>query len=183
MDLPPTAVVAVARSPRHGFSKRVEPALTLLAGLGIEGDAHLGTTTQHLYRMRLDPTLPNLCQVHLLPSEVFDEVRAKGFDVGPGDLGENVCTRGIDLLALPTGTRLAIGDAVVLEVTGVRNPCKQIDAYRAGLMGALLDRAADGSLVRKAGIMSVVLTGGTVKAGDAIRVSLPPEPHRKLEPV
>ena len=176
-------IVAVSRSPRHGFSKRIEPALTLLAGLGVEGDAHLGTTTQHLYRQRIDPTLPNLCQVHLLHAEVFDEMRAKGYDIGPGELGENVCTRGVDLLGLPTGTTLALGADVLLEVTGIRNPCKQINAYRAGLMDALLDRNPDGTLIRKAGIMSVVLKGGTVKPGDAIRVTLPPEPHRPLEPV
>ena len=176
-------VVAVARSPRHGFSKQVEPALRLVAGLGVEGDAHLGVTTQHLYRMRLDPSLPNLCQVHLIHAEVFDEMKARGYDIGPGDLGENVCTRGLDLLTLPTGTRLAVGEEAVLEVTGVRNPCKQINAYRAGLMDALLDRAEDGALVRKAGIMSIVLRGGTVKPGDAIAITLPPEPHRKLEPV
>jgi MOSC domain-containing protein YiiM len=176
-------VISVSRSPSHGFSKQVEPALTLLAGLGVEGDAHLGTTTQHLYRMRIDPTLPNLCQVHLLHSEVFDEVRAKGYEVVPGQLGENVCTRGLDLLGLPTGTKLAVGDEVLLEVTGIRNPCKQINAHRAGLMDALLDRAEDGSLIRKAGIMSIVLQGGTVKPGDQIVVTLPPEPHRPLEPV
>jgi MOSC domain-containing protein YiiM len=179
-----TAVVtAVSRSPRHRFNKHNEPWIRLLAGLGVEGDAHAGQTVQHRSRKRWTPHLPNLRQVHLIHSELHDELNAVGFRVSPGDMGENVTTRGIDLLALPTGTRLHLGQSAVVEVTGLRNPCVQLDRFRHGLMQATLDRDAEGGLVRKAGIMGVVLADGDVRPGDAIRVELPPEPHRPLQPV
>jgi MOSC domain-containing protein YiiM len=179
-----TAVVtAVSRSPRHKFSKQNELWIRLLAGLGVEGDAHAGEKVKHRSRARWTPHLPNLRQVHLMHSELHDELRAAGFRVAPGDLGENVTTRGIDLLALPTGTRLHLGDAAVVEVTGLRNPCVQLDRFQEGLMAATLDHDANGELVRKAGIMAIVLAGGDVRPGDAIRVELPPEPHRPLKPV
>jgi MOSC domain-containing protein YiiM len=176
-------VTAVSRSPRHRFSKQTELWIRLLAGIGVEGDAHAGETVQHRSRKRWTPHLPNLRQVHLLHAELHDELRAAGFDVAAGDMGENVTTRGIDLLALPTGTRLRLGDSAVVEVTGLRNPCVQLDRFQDGLMQATLDRGEDGELVRKAGIMAVVLAGGDVRPGDAIRVELPPEPHRPLKPV
>lgn len=179
-----TAVVtAVSRSPRHKFSKQNELWIRLVAGIGVEGDAHAGETVQHRSRKRWTPHLPNLRQVHLIHAELHDELRAAGFAVAPGDIGENVTTRGIDLLALPAGTRLHLGDAAVVEVTGLRNPCVQLDRFQQGLTAATLDRDENGELVRKAGIMAVVLTGGDVRAGDAIRVELPPEPHRPLKPV
>lgn len=179
-----TAVVtAVSRSPRHKFSKQNELWIRLLAGLGVEGDAHAGERVKHRSRARFNPGLPNLRQVHLIHAELHDALNAAGFHVAAGDLGENVTTRGIDLLALPTGTRLHLGDAAVVEVTGLRNPCVQMDRFQDGLMQATLDRDAHGELVRKAGIMAVVLAGGDVRPGDPIRVELPPEPHRPLKPV
>lgn len=176
-------VTAVSRSGEHSFSKPNEPFIRLLPGLGVEGDAHLGTTVQHLSRVRRDPTQPNLRQVHLIHAELHDELRAPGFHVGAGDMGENVTTRGIDLLALPADTRLHLGGDAVIQVTGLRNPCVQIDRFEPGLMAAVLDLDAEGNLVRKSGIMAVVLTGGDVRPGDAIRVELPPEPHRPLDVV
>lgn len=179
-----TAVVtAVSRSPRHRFSKQNELWIRLLEGIGVEGDAHAGQTVQHRSRKRWTPHLPNLRQVHLIHSELHDELNAAGFRVSPGDMGENVTTRGVDLLGLPTGTRLHLGPSAVVEVTGLRNPCVQLDRFQDGLMQATLDRDADGELVRKAGIMGVVLAGGDVRPGDPIRVELPPGPHAPLEPV
>jgi MOSC domain-containing protein YiiM len=173
-------VAAVSRSAEHTFGKPNEARIRLLAGLGVEGDAHLGVTVKHRSRVARDPTQPNLRQVHLVHAELHDELRAGGFHVQPGEMGENVTTRGIDLLGLPTGTRLRLGDAAVVEVTGLRNPCAQIDAFQRGLMAAVLDRDENGGLVRKAGIMAVVLAGGDVRPGDAVRVELPPEPHAPL---
>jgi MOSC domain-containing protein YiiM len=176
-------VVAVCRSPAHTFGKLARPAVQLLAGLGVEGDAHLGTTVKHRSRVAADPTQPNLRQVHLIHAELHDELRAAGFDVGPGQMGENVTTRGVDLLALPAGTLLRLGAEAVVEVTGLRNPCVQLDDFRPGLTAAVLDRDAAGNLVRKAGVMGVVRTGGEVKPGDTVVVELPPPPHRALEKV
>ncbi|HEY1595543.1 MAG TPA: MOSC domain-containing protein [Thermoleophilaceae bacterium] len=155
----------------------------MLAGLGVDGDAHMGETVQHRSRVRRDPTQPNLRQVHLIQSELHDELRAAGFDVDAGQMGENVTTSGIDLLALPTGTRLQIGDAALLEVTGLRNPCNQLNGLQDGLMDATLDRDAGGELVRKAGVMAVVLSGGSIRPGDPILAELPAEPHTPLEAV
>ena len=180
----PTAqVVAVHLSGLHSFSKFAEPAIRLLAGIGVEGDAHAGTTVKHRSRVARDPSAPNLRQVHLLHSELFDELMAADFAVWPGDMGENITTRGIDLLALPTGTRLHIGDGPVVELTGLRNPCSQIDKFQKGLLAATLDRDAQGGLVRKAGVMAVVLQAGDVRSGDPIRVELPTGELKKLEPV
>lgn len=176
-------VVAVARSAEHGFSKQLAPAITLIAGLGVEGDAHAGATVRHRSRVRVDPTQPNLRQVHLVQVELFEELAAQGFAVGPGDIGENVGTRGLDLLTLPRGARLRLGARATIQVTGLRNPCFQLDAFRTGLMHAVLGRDAAGGRVLKAGIMAVVVEGGEVKPGDAITVELPPPPHAKLERV
>lgn len=174
-------VVAVSSSPVHGFSKPVRGAIRLLAGLGVEGDAHQGVTVKHRSRVAQDPMQPNLRQVHLIHGELHDELVAKGFRVAPGVMGENITTRGLDLLALPRGTRLRIGAGAVVGVTGLRNPCKQLDDHQDGLMRAVLDRDAAGNLVRKAGIMGIVLEGGEVRAGDPIHVELPPPPHERLE--
>lgn len=176
-------VTAVSRSPRHKFSKQNEMWIRLIEGIGVEGDAHAGERVKHRSRARWNPQLPNLRQVHLMHAELHDELRAAGFDVSAGDMGENVTTRGIDLLSLPTGARLHLGDAAVVEVTGLRNPCVQLDRFQDGLMAATLDHDEHGELVRKAGIMSIVLAGGDVRPGDAIRVELPPEPHTPLKPV
>jgi MOSC domain-containing protein YiiM len=176
-------VTVVSRSAAHTLSKPEQGSIRLLAGLGVEGDAHLGATVKHRSRVARDPTQPNLRQVHLIHAELLDELREAGFALSPGQMGENVTTRGIDLLGLPAGTRLHLGDAAVVEVTGLRNPCWQLNEIQPGLMAATLDRDAQGNLIRKAGIMGIVLTGGEVRGGDAIRVILPPEPRRKLEPV
>ncbi len=179
----PGTVLAVHRSSSHSFSKYAEDSIELVAGLGVRGDAHAGATVKHRSRVARDPSQPNWRQVHLLHAELFDELVAAGFAVFPGDLGENLTTRGLDLLALPTGTRLRLGAAAVVEVTGLRNPCSQIDRFQPGLTAAVLDRDAQGQLVRKAGVMGVVLAGGTVRAGDTISVDLPAAPHRPLAPV
>ncbi len=176
-------VVAVSSSPVHAFSKPVRDSITLIAGLGIESDAHLGETVKHRSRVARDPSQPNLRQVHLIHTELLDALRADGFDVSAGQMGENISTRGLDLLALPAGTTLRLGDSAVVEVTGLRNPCKQLNDFRSGLMQAVLDRDVDGNLIRKSGVMGVVLTGGTVRSGDAIGVDLPSAPHMPLAPV
>ena len=157
--------------------------IRLIAGEGVEGDAHRGVTVQHRSRVRADPTQPNLRQVHLIQGELHDELVPLGFEVAPGVLGENVTTRGIDLLALPRGTVLRLGAEATVEVTGLRNPCSQIETFQAGLLKAVLDRAPDGAMIRKSGIMGIVLVGGDVRPGDAITVSLPAEPHEPLERV
>ncbi|GAA3122454.1 MOSC domain-containing protein [Streptosporangium carneum] len=176
-------VEAVSLSAVHGFSKPNAPGIRLLAGLGVEGDAHLGVTVKHRSRVARDPTQPNLRQVHLIHAELHDELRTSGFTVEAGSLGENVTTRGLDLLALPRGTRLRLGADAVVEVTGLRNPCEQINGFEQGLLKAVLGRDEDGNLVRRAGIMAVVLTGGQVRPGDEIQAILPSEPHQPLAPV
>jgi MOSC domain-containing protein YiiM len=174
-------VAAVSCSPGHTFSKEPRDSIRLLAGLGVEGDAHLGVTVKHRSRVKADPTQPNFRQVHLIHGELHDELVAKGFQVAPGVMGENITTRGLELLGLPRGAKLHLGAAAVVEVTGLRNPCKQLDDYQAGLLAAVLDRDAAGNLIRKSGIMGVVLAGGEVRPGDAIEVELPALPHRRLE--
>lgn len=176
-------VVSVSLSPAHVFSKQIEPSITLIAGLGVQGDAHCGAKVKHRSRVAQNPDQPNLRQVHLIHSELFAELSGKGFRITPGQLGENVTTIGIDLLSLPVDTVLHIGEQVALRLTGLRNPCVQLDAHRQGLMAAVLDRDASGKLIRKAGVMSIVLTGGAIKPGDEIRVSLPAGPHRAMERV
>ena len=174
-------VVSVSLSPVHGFAKVPCPAITLLEGLGVAGDAHAGRTVQHLYRVKRDPGAPNLAQVHFLHAELFDAMAAHGYALAPGQLGENVLTRGLDLIALPTGTLVRVGDALV-EVTGIRDPCRKIEAAGPGLTKRLVERGG-GRVVRRAGIMGVVREGGTVQPGDAIALTLPPGPHRRLSVV
>ena len=176
-------VVGVSRSGGHTFSKPAQESIRLVAGLGVEGDAHQGATVKHRSRVARDPSQPNLRQVHLIHGELHDELLGKGFDVAPGQMGENVTTRGIDLLTLPTGARLRLGEECVVEVTGLRNPCAQLDGFQEGLMGAVLDRDEDGNLVRKAGVMAVVVVGGDVRPGDLVSVELPAAPHTPLAPV
>jgi hypothetical protein len=176
-------VAAVSRSQTHTFIKGDQQAIRLLEGLGVEGDAHAGVTVKHRSRVKLNPLTPNLRQVHLIHAELHEELRLSGFDVSPGQMGENITTEGVDLLGLPTGSRLHLGDEAVVEVTGLRNPCAQLESIKKGLMEAVLDRDEQGNLIRKAGIMGVVLTGGIVRQGDAVTVELPPEPHVPLEAV
>ncbi|MEM6410907.1 MAG: MOSC domain-containing protein [Pseudomonadota bacterium] len=176
-------VVAVARSSDHTFSKPTCEHIELIEGIGVDGDAHAGKLVKHRSRVKADPTQPNLRQVHLIHSELHDELVEKGFSVGPGVMGENITTRGIDLLGLPRGTKLNIGESAIVEVTGLRNPCRQLNDYQDGLTQAVLDRSTEGDLIRKSGIMGVVLMGGDVRPGDVVRVALPPEPHEKLNRV
>lgn len=176
-------VVAVGRDGKHRFTKPVTESVTLLAGQGVEGDAHCGTTVKHRSRVRRDPTRPNLRQVHLVADELLDELRTKGFAVYPGAIGENVTTTGVDLLGLPTGAVLRLGASARVRITGLRNPCVQLSRFQKGLMKAVLDRAPDGSLIRRAGVMGVVLAGGVVRPGDPVAVELPEGEHVPLQPV
>lgn len=173
-------VAAVSRSPAHTLSKPNQDRIRLVAGLGVEGDAHQGKTVKHRSRVARDPTQPNLRQVHLIHGELHDELGRAGFAVAPGQMGENVTTRGVDLLGLAVGTRLHLGATAVVEVTGLRNPCAQLDKIEKGLMAATIERDAEGNLVRKAGIMGVVLAEGEVRPGDPIRVEPSPPPYLPL---
>ena len=176
-------VVAVAASPEHAFSKPVAEWITLKKGLGVEGDAHCGVTVKHRSRVAADPSQPNLRQVHLIHLELIEQLQAQGFAVAAGTMGENITTLGLDLLALPRGARLKIGDSAEIEITGLRNPCAQLDQFQTGLMRAVVEKSPDGALVRKAGVMGVVSASGVVRAADPIIVILPPEPHERLERV
>jgi MOSC domain-containing protein YiiM len=176
-------VAAVSRSAKHTLVKANQDSIRLLPGLGVDGDAHRGATVKHRSRVARDPTQPNLRQVHLIHAELHEELRAAGFTVSAGQMGENITTQGVALLDLPAGARLSLGDAAVVEITGLRNPCAQLDRIQPGLMAATLGRDESGNLVRKAGIMGVVVAGGEVRPGDPIRVELPPQPYRRLAPV
>lgn len=177
-------VQSVSRSPKHGFSKEPQLFVRLIAGEGVEGDAHRGVTTQHLYLKRKDASLPNLAQVHLIAGELLEELASRGHTVRPGELGENVLTAGIDLLALPRGTKLMLGDQAMVEVTGLRTPCSQIDAFQPGLQQHMWgERDAEGKRTRRAGVMSIVLVGGEVRPGDPIHIERPLPPHVPLGPV
>ena len=176
-------VLAVSASPAHGFHKQAQTQIRLLTGLGVEGDAHCGATVKHRSRVAQNPDQPNLRQVHLMHAELFDELAAAGFTVAPGELGENITTRGVELLGLPVGARLHLGEAAIVELTGLRNPCRQIESFQKGLLAAVLGRDESGNLVRKAGVMGIVLAEGIVRPGDTIRVVLPPKPHQPLERV
>lgn len=176
-------VVAVSRKKAHGVDKANQLMIRLIAGEGVEGDAHCGAKVRHRSRRRFNPGLPNLRQAHLLHAELFDELAGQGFALRPGLMGENLTTRGVDLLALPKGARVHLGETAVVELTGLRNPCVQLEAIQPGLMQACLGLGPNGEAVRKAGVMGIVLSGGDVRAGDAIRVELPDGPHVALKPV
>ncbi len=180
----PGQVSAVSRSETYSFSKPNREAVTLLAGLGVEGDVHAGETIRHQFRMTYEPDLPNLRQVHLMHEELFAELALKGFEVSAGQLGENITTRGVDLLGLPAGALLRVGEQAVVEVTGLRNPCSKINDFRKGLLGEVFAvDPASGEFTFKSGVMAVVRRGGAVRPGDAVRVEHPPGPHRPLERV
>ncbi len=170
-------VVAVSASASHQVGKNQHKSIKLLAGLGVEGDAHCGETVQHRSRVRQDPNQPNLRQIHLLPAELFDELRQIGITLSTGEIGENITTSGVDLLALPVSSRLHMGDTAIIEITGLRNPCVQLNEIHANLMAATLGRDEQGNLVRKAGVMGIVVVGGEVKPGDSIAVEFPAAPH------
>ena len=183
--MPPISpsVISVSRRKGHSFSKNRQLSIRLVKGLGVEGDAHHGATVKHRSRRARTPDSPNLRQVHLMHAELFEELSAAGFEVAPGQLGENVTTTGVRLLDLPRGTRLRLGKTAVVELTGLRNPCVQMDRFQPGLMNAMLGRGVDGSLIRKAGVMAIVLADGDVYPSDPIMVELPSGPHSALVPV
>lgn len=183
MTTPSPHILAVSRGDRHGPGKANRPVIRLIAGLGVEDDVHAGVTVKHRSRVARDPTLPNLRQVHLIHAELFDELALAGFSIGPGAMGENLTTRDVDLLGLPAGALLCLGASAVVEVTGLRNPCHQLDDMQPGLMRACLGRDAGGEPVRKAGVMGVVRQGGEVRPGDRVTVILPDSPHRPMRPV
>ena len=174
-------VVSVSQCESHNFSKNQVESICLIEGEGIKGDAHCGITVKHRSRVKKDPSQPNLRQVHLIHNELIGELQQKGFDVHPATMGENITTSGIDLLGLPTDAILKIGKQVKIKITGLRNPCVQLDEYQKGLTAAVLDRDKKGNLIRKAGVMGIVIVGGDVKTGDEIQVVLPQVPHKSLE--
>jgi hypothetical protein len=174
-------VIAVHKRSTHRLAKDTAPSIHLVEGIGVEDDVHRGATVKHRSRVARNAEAPNLRQVHLIGNELHDELCDRGFDVAPGQMGENVTTRDVDLLGLPTGTRLHLGADAVIEITGLRNPCGQLDDFRPGLKNAVLDRDDDGKLVRRIGVMSIVIASGDVRAGDSIRVELPPEPNTPLD--
>ena len=174
------SVVAVSSSPEYTFSKPTRDSITLIAGIGVEGDAHSGAFVKHRYLVRKDPTQPNLRQVHLIDRELFDYLAEHGHDVAAGELGENVTVENVDIASLPTGTILQLGNEATIELTGLRNPCAQFDDFQDGLMKRLIYRDEDGNTVRRGGVMAVVLAGGVVRPGDSITVDTPPEPHEPL---
>jgi MOSC domain-containing protein YiiM len=176
-------IVALSKSSDHYFSKETCASILLVEGRGVEGDCHSGVTVQHRSRVAVDPTQPNLRQVHLIHAELLDELRLGGYQIAEGELGENITTRGIDLLALPKGALLKLGDSALVEITGLRNPCLQIETFRAGLLSKVLVKLADGTVLRKTGVMAIVKASGAVDVGDQIKITLPPLPHMALERV
>jgi MOSC domain-containing protein YiiM len=176
-------VTAVSCNASHTFSKPNEEKIQLITGLGVEGDAHSGEKVKHRSRVKANPDQPNLRQVHLIPAELHDELNAKGFSVAAGQLGENITTRGVDLIHLPKGACLHLGDSAIVEITGLRNPCAQIENFQSGLLKACLDKDEEGNVIRKTGVMSIVIAGGEVRPGDMIKIELPPESHQQLEVV
>lgn len=176
-------VQSVSKSSTHTFSKNTCSKIFLIKGLGVEGDAHMGEKVKHRSRVSKDPNQPNLRQVHLIHTELFDELEEKGFSIKAGEIGENITTKGIELLKLPKDSILSIGETVKIKITGLRNPCIQLDSLKDGLMKAVLDKDEAGNLIRKAGVMGIVLEGGAVEIEDAITVELPPKPYTKLERV
>lgn len=176
-------VKSVSKSSSHTFSKYKCETIELLKGLGVKGDAHMGEKVKHRSRVSKNPDQPNLRQVHLIHSELFEELKGKGFNVQEGEIGENITTKGIDLLSLPKDTVLTIGETAKVKITGLRNPCNQLESIKEGLMKAVLDKDEDGNLIRKSGVMGIVLEGGEVTIGNEITIDLPPKPFIKLERV
>lgn len=177
-------ILSVSARSGHHFSKTPQRSIRLLAGLGVEGDGHMGERIKHRSRARYNPALPNLRQVHLIDSGYIALMAAKGYAVAPGDIGENLLVAGIDLISMPQDTLLHLGgDGAVVRITGLRNPCIQMDRFMPGLMAASLDRDADGGLIRLTGVMGVVEGGGAVVPGDVVRVEMPEGEHLPLVPV
>jgi len=176
-------ITAVHARADHSFSKDSAPHIELIPGHGVRGDAHCGVTVKHRSRVAKNPHQPNLRQVHLLHEELFAELSQAGLGVLPGQLGENITTRGVDILRLSSGTQLRLGEEALIELTGLRNPCGQIERFKKGLLAAVLERGADGVLVRKAGVMGIVLIGGIVRPGDAVGVVYEPSHHKPLQVV
>lgn len=176
-------VIAVACDRGHNFSKPLQPSITLVKNLGVKDDAHMGRTVQHIYDKKKNPNAPNLRQVHLMPGELFDELKPKGFEVLPGQMGENITTQGVDLLNLSQGAKLKIGNDAIIEITGLRTPCSKLNKLSPGLMKALIEKDVDGGPSFKAGVMAIVLEGGAISPGDMIRYLNPDAAFQKLKPV
>jgi len=179
----PAMVVAVHSKTSHAFSKDAQSSIVLAEGHGVVGDAHFGVTVKHRSRVAKDPTQPNLRQVHLLQAELLQELAAAGLQVLPGQMGENVTTMGLRLLDLSSGTRIRLGQTAVIEITGLRNPCSQIESFKPGLLAAVLGKSPNGALIRKAGVMGIVVTDGAVHPGDEMVVVLQPSEFTPLRPV
>ena len=176
-------VIALSISPQHTMHKFARPSVMLIEGIGVEGDAHAGEKVKHRSRVAKNPDQPNLRQVHLVAQELIEQLQKDGFPVVAGIMGENITTQGIDLLALPENTTLVFGSAATIKITGLRNPCAQLDGIKPGLMKAVLDTDEEGNLIRKAGVMATVIAGGVINVGDPISIVFPPEPHQRLKPV
>ena len=175
------SVIALASDTGHNFSKITKPVITLVAGFGVQGDAHAGKTVQHLSDKKKNPQAPNLRQVHLIHSELFDELAEQGIDVQPGQMGENIVTRGIDLLGLAEGTQLKFPSGAVIQITGLRSPCKKLNTIHPNLLKAVVEKRADGSVQMKSGVMSIVLESGDIHAGDGIQIVVPKGEHKPLQ--
>jgi MOSC domain-containing protein YiiM len=173
-------VKSVSKSLSHTFSKNVVGQIKLIEGLGVEDDVHLGKTVKHQYLAKKYPTSANLRQVHLIHYELIEELNENGFSVSDGDLGENITTIGIDLLNLPTDTILKIGNEAVVKITGLRNPCVQLDMFQKGLLKAVIEKDENGNVIRKCGIMGIVIKSGIVRIDDAIEIIFPQKPFKKL---
>jgi len=176
-------VHSLSSSAQHSFSKHTTHQVEVIKGIGIKGDAHAGVKVKHRSRVAKDPNQPNLRQIHLIHLELLKELVAKGYTVNPGDLGENITTEGISILNLPKDTILKIGENVAIQITGLRNPCHQIDKFQKGLLKEVVGKNDAGDIIRMAGIMAIVLEGGMIKVNDEILVELPALPHQKLERV
>jgi hypothetical protein len=171
-------VHSVSASPRHGFSKLVRESITLIKGHGVDGDAHAGAFVKHRYLARWRPRMANERQVHLINQALFEELFSEGFNVQPGNLGENVTTRGIDLLRLPLGTMLALGPTAAVELRGLRTPCVLVDRFRKGLLKALVRKGEQPRF--RAGVMGVVREGGILFPGNPVKVTISPAPWQAL---
>lgn len=174
-------VISVSRSSGHSFRKACEESINLIEGFGVEGDVHAGKKIKHTFLAKEDPDRKNIRQIHLIAAELFTELKGKGFNVDPGQLGENITTEGIDLLSLPTGTLLHIGNGAVIELTALRQPCIQIDEFQQGLLKEVVYKDSGGNIIRKVGVMGVILVSGAVSPNDEIIVETPDKPHHKLD--
>lgn len=164
-------VIAVCCNPEPGLPKPVVDTVHLIENWGVEGDYHAGPLVRHRYLAKKDPTKPNMRQVLLMDAVVFADLAQNDIHIGPGMMGENITIEGLAVMQLAVGTRLAIGSAVV-EVTERRSPCYQLNGIDPRLLKAVVTKQ-DGQAIFKAGIMTRILQGGWVRAGDLVKVLSP----------